>query len=397
MNYLNIKNTIQNSNVSNQVVFGVKEEMVTALDEHVLVVGSAGTGKTYSYILPHIIGEAQRNLLVFDAHHELYNNTCEQKRKQGYTIDQEYMAEWNEESIQKIISKLLEEKVIVYLHFDPRNQVHEQHFKKLFTHLYEEIEISECEQQNIHILMDEAQSYRVPGLNDFIERGKRCNVQISLSIQHKASLDQLYGEEEAEKMVRQCALLVMGINSHEDIQYFSSFVKEPFISEEDKRAAISYMPRGEAFWVDPYERKGQFIRLLDREVIQENRVDPFSSSSEKIDPSELVTLNEVAAREIVEEIFQKENKEEFICQVAAGLLESLVLYIALENPTDPLDLWEGESDVEKIEKLFKSLNPEHPAYEAFISFESLDSHTKASALTFLKDVLIKVQEDSSPI
>ncbi|KAB2488186.1 type IV secretory system conjugative DNA transfer family protein [Priestia endophytica] len=401
MNNLNIENIPQGGNVSNQVVWGVREEMMTSLGQNVLVVGSAGTGKTYSYILPHIMDETQKNLIVFDTRQELYHQTYEHKQRQGYTVKQQSMSEWNEEIVQDIVSQLLDGKVIIYLHLDlnlrsPRNPVHEQHFKQLFTHLYEKLEMSKGDYQGIHILMDEAQSYRIPGLNGFIEQGKRCNVQISLSIQYKASLDQLYGEEEAEQMIKQCALLVMGINSHEDIQYFSSFVKEPFINEEDKRAAISYIPRGEAFWVPPYARKGQFIRLLDRENIQENIVNPFSSS-ENIDPSELVTLKQLAAREIVEEIFQEENKEEFICQVAAGLLEALVLYIGLENPTDSLDIWDGdEDDVEKMEKLFKPLNSEHPAYEAYIPFQSLDSNTKVSALTFLKDMLI-TEKGSGPI
>jgi hypothetical protein len=216
-----------------------------------------------------------------------------------------------------------------------------------------------------------------------MDQGKRCNVQISLSIQMRASLYLLYGEEEAEQIVRQCALLVMGINSHEDIQYFSSFVKEPFISEEDKRAAISYMTRGEAFWVDPYERKGQFIKLLDREEIQENSVDSFPSS-EKKDP----TLIQMEVKEIVKHIFKDQGKGNFFEDMGAQLLECLSLYVILEHSTDYTALVEEwEDNEEKMDKVFESLDSDHPAYKAYIPFKQLKPYMKTMVWVHLKTFL----------
>ncbi|MCY8234446.1 type IV secretory system conjugative DNA transfer family protein [Priestia endophytica] len=232
-----------------------EKETSCSLEEnkHVLVIGEVATGKTSTYVLPNILEEKEKSLLVFDPRGTRYHFTQGEKQEQGYIVKDYRVLSLDEETIKHIAQMLVKEKTVVYLHFDHREgkEEREETFTSLLNTLYEEIEAQGFYHKGIHVLMDEAQAYKVPHLPLFLVEGRKYNVNFSLTVLHLSSLQHLYGEEATQQMLKYSVKGLFGTRSQEDAEYFASFIEGPFTKEECNAHYLLSLPREVPVWLLP--------------------------------------------------------------------------------------------------------------------------------------------------
>ncbi|AKO92990.1 type IV secretory system conjugative DNA transfer family protein [Priestia filamentosa] len=235
---------------------GIEERDSCSLEEnkHVVVIGEVATGKTSTYILPNILEEKEKSLLVFDPRGTRYHFTQGEKREQGYIVKDYPVLSLDEETIKYIAQLLIKEKTVVYLQFDHRegNKEKEETFTNLINTLYETIEEQGFYHKGIHVLMDEAQAYKVPHLPLFLASGRKYNVNFSLTVLHLSSLQNLYGEEATQQMIKYSVKGLFGTRSQEDAEYFASFIEGPFTKEECNARYLFSLPREVPVWLLPF-------------------------------------------------------------------------------------------------------------------------------------------------
>lgn len=226
------------------LMLGMNDEGIVSLKEsenqNVLVVGKTGIGKTSTYNIPNILVEEEKSFIVLDPHKELYQETFEEKVRQGYNIEIKSINECNEEIVDHLAKSLLDQKTVLYVsgHSFYYNASWERNLNNLIKQLYEHIRVSKKECNGVHVLLEEANGYRLTEIQNFLKTCNSYQIQFSLVVHTVDCLERLYGKEAAKSMLDSFQTkLLMGTESMEDAEYFSDLIGREMSPKE-----IIYMP-----------------------------------------------------------------------------------------------------------------------------------------------------------
>jgi hypothetical protein len=171
----------------------VVEELHEQGNVNTVVVGATGTGKDFSFIMPNILLEEKKNLLVIDPLDEL-TNLYPFKEKQGYRI-LKYNLE-KEDALQQVEIDLLnpiKEKVLIHVSF-PKTfwDGKERNSRPVleFLRIVGEKQDAEWKKENsLHLFLMEYEGYASSHFNNILQVWRGYNISITLSVQHVKGLE----------------------------------------------------------------------------------------------------------------------------------------------------------------------------------------------------------------
>ncbi|CAI8921920.1 type IV secretory system conjugative DNA transfer family protein [Priestia megaterium] len=173
--------------------------------ENVLVVGQAGSGKTTRYLVPNVLAENEKSLIIIDPAMESYQYTHKEKTKQGYKVEYitlDELEDLGENELEKIMDKFLEEKTVLYFNLKRTNSTgyNEEMSGELFEKLFNSIKKKGSGSNVVHVFLDEASTYKVPSLGSILATGKTYNTGVSIIVQTVDCINRIYGELETGKI-----------------------------------------------------------------------------------------------------------------------------------------------------------------------------------------------------
>ncbi|MEM5008429.1 type IV secretory system conjugative DNA transfer family protein [Priestia megaterium] len=226
------------------LMVGMNDEGIVSLKksegQNVLIVGKTGIGKTSTYNVPNILVEEEKSFIVLDPHKELYQETFEEKLRQGYNIEIKSIDEYKEEIVDHLVKSLLDQKTVLYVsgHSFHYNASWERNLNNLIKQLYEHRRVSKKECNGVHVLLEEANGYKLTGIQNFLKTCNSYQIQFSLVVHTVDCLNRLYGKETAKSMLGSFQTkLLMGTESMKDAEYFSDLTGGEMSPKE-----ILYMP-----------------------------------------------------------------------------------------------------------------------------------------------------------
>lgn len=287
-NLLNLYMAWENNEqrVKNSIISGLHNRLDKILNElkegsslpPTLVIGPAGSGKTLRFVIPNILLEKKRNILVFDPRKEIAAYTENQKAKQGYNI--EYLDLDEKNDFTKIVQKFVEEKTVLYVHMqsllsEELNENTLESISNLFDNLLEEIstinrKTNQDQFNGTCIFLEEATLYKIKYLPELLAVASGYNIRITLTIQSINTLEKLYGLEASRSILGNCnTKLIMGITNQRDAEYFSELLGEKAIKvEQNKYVKRKHLTKDEILELNSEKaillQSGELFKIIDK-------------------------------------------------------------------------------------------------------------------------------------
>ncbi|MED0952630.1 type IV secretory system conjugative DNA transfer family protein [Bacillus mobilis] len=243
-----------------------------------LVIGPAGSGKTLRFVIPNILLEKKRSILVFDPRKEIAAYTKNQKAKQGYNI--EYLDLDEKNDFTKTVQKFVEEKTVLYIHMqsllsEELNENTLESIANLFKNLLEEIstlnrKANKDQFNGTCIFLENATLYKVKYLPEILAVARGYNTHITIIIQSINELEKLYGLETSRSILTNCnTKLIMGITNQRDAEYFSELLGEKAIEvEQNKYVKRKHLSKDELLGLNSEQaillQSGEQFRIIDK-------------------------------------------------------------------------------------------------------------------------------------
>lgn len=171
----------------------VSEELYEQRNVNTAVVGATGTGKDFSVIMPNILLEEHKNLVVIDPLDEL-TNLYPFKEKQGYRILR-YSLE-NEDALQQVkmdLSNPIKEKILIHVSFPKSFWDHKESNSSLvieFLRIVKEKQDVEWRREKaLHLFLMEYEGYASSHFNHIFEVWHGYKISTTLSVQHVKNLE----------------------------------------------------------------------------------------------------------------------------------------------------------------------------------------------------------------
>ncbi|EOP32331.1 type IV secretory system conjugative DNA transfer family protein [Bacillus thuringiensis] len=205
-----------------------------------LVVGPPSSGKTLRFVVPNILLENKKSILVFDLKKEIAAHTENQKVKQGYKVKHVDLGEI--ENLKEILHNFVKEKMVLYVHMQSiLSEGLNEHTTELILSLFEEVNSingkADQEQFNgISIFLEETGYYKVQNLQNILAVSTGYRVYFTFIIQSLNTLEKSYGLEASDSILANCnTKLIMGITNPRDAEYFSQLCGEKVIKDEQNK------------------------------------------------------------------------------------------------------------------------------------------------------------------
>ncbi|PEK88203.1 hypothetical protein CN594_07955 [Bacillus toyonensis] len=243
-----------------------------------LVMGPPGSGKTLRFVIPNILLEKKRSILVFDPKKEIAAYTKIQKSKEGYNI--EYLDLDEKNDFTKIVQKFVEEKTVLYVHMqsllsEELNENTLESISNLFKNLLEEISTfnSKTNQDQFNgacIFLEDATLYKIKYLPELLAVARGYNIYITLIAQSKNALEKLYGLEISRSILTNCnTMFIMGIADSKDAEYFSELIGEKVVKgEHNKYVKSKHLTKDEILELNSEKaillQSGEQFKIIDK-------------------------------------------------------------------------------------------------------------------------------------
>ncbi|PFI93887.1 type IV secretory system conjugative DNA transfer family protein [Bacillus cereus] len=164
-----------------------QENVITA------VVGGIGTGKDFSVIIPNILLEEEKNLVVIDPIDQI-SNVYTFKEKQGYHI-LTYNLE-KEDILKQLNNDLMakkEEKLLIHVifpnEFFGKQEMNSQRVMEFLMEIKEMQDIKWGQEKSLHLFLMEYEEYASPKFHTIFQTWCAYRISTTLSVQHVLRLD----------------------------------------------------------------------------------------------------------------------------------------------------------------------------------------------------------------
>lgn len=171
----------------------VKEEVQEQENVNTAVVGGIGTGKDFSVIIPNILLEEEKNLVVIDPIDQI-SNVYTFKEKQGYHI-LTYNLE-KEDILRQLNNDLMakkEEKLLIHVifpnEFFGNQEMNSQRVMEFLMGIKEMQDIKWGQEKSLHLFLMEYEEYASPKFHAIFQTWCGYRISTTLSVQHVLRLD----------------------------------------------------------------------------------------------------------------------------------------------------------------------------------------------------------------
>lgn len=171
----------------------ISEELQEQKNVNTVVVGANGVGKDFSFLIPNILLEESKNIVVIDPLDELMN-LYSFKEKQGYRI-LKYTLE-KEDALQQLEKDLLnpiKEKVLIHVSFPNTFFDGKERNSRLVLEFLRIVrgkqEVDWEKKNSLHLFLMEYEGYASSHFNNIFEVWRGYKISITLSVQHVKSLE----------------------------------------------------------------------------------------------------------------------------------------------------------------------------------------------------------------
>ncbi|MDQ0418718.1 hypothetical protein J2Z48_002922 [Croceifilum oryzae] len=235
---------------------------------HTLVNGGPGSGKTTTYVIPNIVFEQKRSLIVF-GHGEIFDITKEIKEKQGYQVisfdfHDGYQFE-NPNQVKEILEEIFRQsrndKVFYYIGI-PMNRIESSYLKEAISSLLMEV-LSEdvpVRRNSIHLIFDESPYYiDYSQLSDMLPLCASHKIQVSLVIQNLSQLHVNLSKDKVEALLSnlQNHVITGLVGTQEEIQLYKSLIgvyvyqnsEGKWIETDKNHQSLCYLPVGKSLFL----------------------------------------------------------------------------------------------------------------------------------------------------
>ncbi|HDR5352092.1 TPA: type IV secretory system conjugative DNA transfer family protein [Bacillus thuringiensis] len=176
-----------------KVVEVVSKELNEQRNVNTAVVGGMDTGKDFSVIIPNILLEEEKNLVVIDPIDQI-SNVYTFKEKQGYHI-LTYNLE-KEDILQQLNNDLMtkkEEKLLIHVTFPneflKKQEMNSQRVMEFLMKIKEMQDIKWGQEKSLHLFLMEYEEYASPEFHAIFQTWCGYRISTTLSVQHVLRLD----------------------------------------------------------------------------------------------------------------------------------------------------------------------------------------------------------------
>ncbi|WP_347400939.1 type IV secretory system conjugative DNA transfer family protein [Bacillus thuringiensis] len=198
-----------------------------------VVVGAVGSGKGFGYIVPNILLEEEKSMLVMDWWKEL-EHTYPYKEAQGYQIfTYDLSKEGVLQTFQEDLRSKREQKRMMYV-----TGYYEVCGKQVYE-LLEELQKVQWE-EGLHVFLDNYENYRFSQVENMFQVCKGNRISLSLILQSVTTLQELRNIQDNCDYI-----LFKGGHSPEECKWICKQVGEVLISKEGERETFRTVQRDE--------------------------------------------------------------------------------------------------------------------------------------------------------
>ncbi|MGR5864530.1 type IV secretory system conjugative DNA transfer family protein [Bacillus cereus] len=227
-----------------------------------VVVGAVGSGKGFGYIVPNILLEEEKSMLVMDWWKEL-EHTYPYKEAQGYQI---FTYDLSKEGVLQTFQEDLRSKI------DRKRMMYVTgSYEVCGEQVYELLEeVSKVQwKEGLHIILDNYENYSFSQIEKMFQVWKGYSISLSLILHSVSTLQELRNVQDNCDYI-----LFKGGHSPEECKWICKQVGKVLISKEGEKETFRNLQRDEILCMDSntvlllsHDEPSQFIETLNTDEI----------------------------------------------------------------------------------------------------------------------------------
>lgn len=206
---------------------------ITNKNTNVLIIGGAGTGKSYNYVISNLL-QGNASAVVVDRYRTIEHQCADELHAKGCKIysfnTSKFFSAGTE--IRETVQNIMEKKCVIFLYDDEHNMMHDA--CDCIQEIYEHLIFNSKKTLPVNFYLDELSNiYKIPNLDRNMTVSRLHNIGFHIIIQSFNQLKEIYNEDTACTILANCdTILFTGSQVSEDLKMIQNMTDNNMTVEE---------------------------------------------------------------------------------------------------------------------------------------------------------------------